>query len=112
MRADALRDNTAWRRLVADVVRRGIELGTFSDRYAPDTVAVLAVAAADGMGIPLSLGDPEITAAARSRTCWPRCANCSARAVPVADFRQTGSLGQRNLCGRGRVQVTVSCEGG
>jgi AcrR family transcriptional regulator len=63
MRADALRDNTAWRRLVADVVRHGIELGTFSDRYAPDTVAVLAVAAADGMGIPLSLGDPEITAA-------------------------------------------------
>ena len=63
MRADALRDNTAWRRLVADVVRRGIELGTFSDRYAPDTVAVLAVAAADGMGIPLSLGDPVITAA-------------------------------------------------
>ena len=33
MRADALRDNTAWRRLVAGVVRRGIELGTFSDRY-------------------------------------------------------------------------------
>ena len=63
MRADALRDNTAWRRLVADVVRHGIELGTFSDRYAPDTVAVLAVAAADGMGIPLSLGDPQITAA-------------------------------------------------
>ena len=36
--------------------------GPFSDRYAPDTVAVLAVAAADGMGIPLSLGDPAITA--------------------------------------------------
>ena len=62
MRADALRDNTAWRALVAGVVRRGIELGTFSDRYGPDTVAMLAVAAADGMGIPLSLGDPEITA--------------------------------------------------
>ncbi len=48
--------------LVAGVVRRGIELGTFSDRYDSDTVAMLAVAAADGMGIPLSLGDPEITA--------------------------------------------------
>jgi hypothetical protein len=68
MRADALRDNTAWRRLVADVVRRGIELGTFSDRYAPDTVAVLAVAAADGMGIPLSLGDPAITASGAVQT--------------------------------------------
>jgi hypothetical protein len=27
MRADALRDNTAWRQLVASVVRRGIEQG-------------------------------------------------------------------------------------
>ena len=62
MRADALRDNTAWRRLVAEVVRRGVERGTFGTRYAPDKVAVLAVAAADGLGIPLSLGDPDITA--------------------------------------------------
>ncbi len=62
MRADALRDNTAWRRLVAEVVRRGIELGSFSGSHDPDKVAVLAVAAADGMGIPLSLGDPGITA--------------------------------------------------
>lgn len=62
MRADALRDNTAWRRLVADVVRRGVQLGTFSGRHDPDKVAVLAVAAADGLGIPLSLGDPDITA--------------------------------------------------
>jgi AcrR family transcriptional regulator len=55
-------DNTAWRQLVASVVRRGVEQGVFSGRHDPDTVAVLAVAAADGMGIPLSLGDPEITA--------------------------------------------------
>jgi transcriptional regulator BetI-like protein len=61
MRADALRDNTAWRRLVAQVVRRGIELGTFGRRYDPDKVAVLAIAAADGLGIPLSLADPQIT---------------------------------------------------
>jgi len=61
MRADALRDNTAWRRLVANVVRRGIELGTFGGRHDPDTVAVLAIAVVDGMGIPLSLADPEVT---------------------------------------------------
>jgi AcrR family transcriptional regulator len=61
MRADALRDNTAWRRLVADVVRRGIELGSFSGRHHPDRVAVLAIAVVDGMGIPLSLADPEVT---------------------------------------------------
>ncbi len=63
MRADALRDNTAWRRLVAEVVRRGIKLGTFGDKYDPDKIAVLTIAAADGMGIPLSLADPEITPA-------------------------------------------------
>jgi AcrR family transcriptional regulator len=68
MRADALRDNTAWRRLVAGVVRRGIERGVFTDRYDADMVAVLAVAAADGMGIPLSLGDPDITAASAVRS--------------------------------------------
>ena len=62
MRADALRDNTAWRRLVADVVRRGVEQGRFGS-VQPEKVAVLAIALVDGMGIPLSLGDPEITAA-------------------------------------------------
>ena len=45
MRADALRDNTAWRRLVADVVRRGIEMGTFGRKYDPDKIAVLTIAA-------------------------------------------------------------------
>ena len=47
---------------MAEVVRRGIELGTFGGKYDPDKVAVLTIAAVDGMGIPLSLGDPEITA--------------------------------------------------
>ena len=63
MRADALRDNTAWRGLVAEVVRRGIELGAFGTAYDPDKVAVLTIAAADGLGIPLSLADPDITPA-------------------------------------------------
>jgi AcrR family transcriptional regulator len=67
MRADALRDNTAWRQLVADVVRRGIELGTFSGKYDPDKIAILTIAAADGMGIPLSLADPQITAASAAQ---------------------------------------------
>ena len=43
MRADALRDNDAWRRLVADVVRRGIEQGTFGP-VQPDKIAVLTIA--------------------------------------------------------------------
>ncbi|HEV2937092.1 MAG TPA: TetR/AcrR family transcriptional regulator [Streptosporangiaceae bacterium] len=63
MRTDALRDNTAWRRLVAQVVRRGVELGAFGTAYDPDKVAVLTIAAADGLGIPLSLADPDITPA-------------------------------------------------
>jgi AcrR family transcriptional regulator len=67
MRADALRDNTAWRRLVADVVRDGVSAGVFGGRYDPGTVAVLTIAATDGMGIPLSLADPEITPAGAAR---------------------------------------------
>jgi hypothetical protein len=67
MRADALRDNTAWRRLVAQVIRRGIELGTFGGRYDPGQVAELTIAAADGMGIPLSLADPDITPASAAQ---------------------------------------------
>src|SRR5208282_5073588 len=60
MRADALRDYGAWRRLVADAVRRGVEQGRFGP-VQPEKVAVLAIAMVDGMGIPLALGDPEIT---------------------------------------------------
>jgi len=52
---------------VADVVRHGIELGTFSGRYDPDKIAILTIAAADGMGIPLSLADPQITAASAAQ---------------------------------------------
>ena len=60
MRADILRDYDAWRRLVADAVRRGVEQGRFGS-VQPEKVAVLAIALVDGMGIPLALGDPEIT---------------------------------------------------
>jgi AcrR family transcriptional regulator len=63
MRADALRDYAAWRRLVADAVRAGIDSGGFSARQAPERIAVLTIALVDGVGIPLALGDPEITPA-------------------------------------------------
>jgi AcrR family transcriptional regulator len=61
MRADALRDYGAWRGLVADVVRRGTEAGTFAPRLAPEQIAVLTIALVDGVGIPLALDDPAIT---------------------------------------------------
>jgi AcrR family transcriptional regulator len=61
MRADALRDYGAWRRLVADVVRRGTEAGRFAPRLAPEQIAVLTIALVDGVGIPLALDDPEVT---------------------------------------------------
>jgi len=61
MRADALRDNTAWRQLVAGVVRRGIERGVFTDRYDAGMVAVLAVAAADGMASRCRSATPTLT---------------------------------------------------
>jgi AcrR family transcriptional regulator len=62
MRADALRDYGAWRRLVADVVRRGTEAGRFVPRLSPEQIAVLTIALVDGVGIPLALDDPEIAA--------------------------------------------------
>jgi AcrR family transcriptional regulator len=62
MRADALEDYRAWRRLVADAVRHGVEQGRFGAEHAPETVARLAIALVDGMGIPLALADPDVTA--------------------------------------------------
>jgi AcrR family transcriptional regulator len=63
MRADALRDYAAWRRLVAGAVRSGAGGGRFSTRHSPERIAVLTIALVDGVGIPLALGDPEITPA-------------------------------------------------
>jgi len=62
MRADALEDYRAWRRLVAGSVRHGVEQGRFGAEHAPETVARLAIALVDGMGIPLALADPDVTA--------------------------------------------------
>jgi AcrR family transcriptional regulator len=62
MRDDAVRDYGAWRRLVADVVRRGTDAGRFAPRLSPEQIAVLTIALVDGVGIPLALDDPEITA--------------------------------------------------
>jgi AcrR family transcriptional regulator len=61
MRADTLRDYAAWRRLVAGAVQRGTSSGLFTTPQAPARIAVLALALVDGVGIPLALGDPEIT---------------------------------------------------
>jgi AcrR family transcriptional regulator len=62
MRADAVRDYGAWRGLVADVVRRGRDVGRFAPRLSPEHIAVLTIALVDGVGIPLALGDPQISA--------------------------------------------------
>jgi AcrR family transcriptional regulator len=62
MRADAVRDYGAWRGLVADVITLGAESGRFAPRQSPEHLAVLTIALVDGVGIPLALGDPEITA--------------------------------------------------
>ena len=61
MCADAVEDYRAWRRLVADAVRHGVEQGRFGTGHSPETVARLAIALVDGMGIPLALADPDLT---------------------------------------------------
>lgn len=63
MRADTLRDYGAWRQLVAGAVRSGVSSGRFVTRQSPERVAVLVIALVDGVGIPLALGDPEVTPA-------------------------------------------------
>jgi AcrR family transcriptional regulator len=67
MRADTLRDYAAWRRLVTDAVRAGIRGGQFTTTRDPERIAVLAIALADGVGIPLVLGDPQVTPAQASQ---------------------------------------------
>jgi AcrR family transcriptional regulator len=67
MRADTLRDYTEWRRLVADAIRLGIENGRFTTTLSPQRLAMLAIAMVDGLGIPLALGDPEMTVATAAR---------------------------------------------
>jgi AcrR family transcriptional regulator len=67
MRADALRDYGAWRRLVAGAIRHGRARGRFTPRQGPEQIAVLTIAMVDGVGIPLALGDPEITADGAAR---------------------------------------------
>jgi BetI-type transcriptional repressor, C-terminal len=79
MRADAIRDYGAWRALVADVVRRGRDAGAFAPRLAPEHVAVLTIALVDGVGIPLALGDPQITADGAVADVLARCATCCTR---------------------------------
>jgi AcrR family transcriptional regulator len=67
MRADAVRDYRARRRLVAAAVRLGTDSGRFAARQSPERIAVLAIALVDGIGIPLGLGDPHVTADAAVR---------------------------------------------
>src|ERR1700689_3550554 len=52
MRADALEDYRAWRRLVADAVRHGVEQGRFGTGHPPETVARLPPARGGGGGPP------------------------------------------------------------
>jgi hypothetical protein len=61
MRADALRDYGAWRGLVAEAVRLGIASDRFATQSTPERIAVLTIALVDGVGIPLALGDPQVT---------------------------------------------------
>jgi AcrR family transcriptional regulator len=63
MRVDALRDYQGWRALVADAVRLGAAGGEFTPAVSAERLAVLAIALADGAGIPLALGDPELSVA-------------------------------------------------
>jgi len=68
LRQEAHRVYQHWRQMVRDVVRAGIDAGRFDGSVDPDSAGHLVVALIDGIGVPLALGDPAITNAARSAT--------------------------------------------
>jgi AcrR family transcriptional regulator len=68
MREDVHRDYARWRALIAGEVRAGITVGRFHTGLPPERVAVLALAVLDGLGIPLAVGDPEVSPAEARRT--------------------------------------------
>jgi AcrR family transcriptional regulator len=69
MRADVLRDYAAWREVVAESVRDGVETGRFRGGVDPRRVSVLLVSLLDGLGMPLALGDPGLSVAEAREAC-------------------------------------------
>ncbi|MEY9855018.1 AcrR family transcriptional regulator [Catenulispora sp. GAS73] len=62
MRQDVLRDYNAWRTLIADAIRVGMESGAFAaGDPEPDAIVILSLL--DGIGLPTALGDPAVSMA-------------------------------------------------
>jgi AcrR family transcriptional regulator len=67
LRTDVLEDYASWRELIASAVAAGVAAGDFTADLDPPTVAVQVLALLDGMGVPVELADPAVTAD-RART--------------------------------------------
>ena len=60
MRADVLRDYNAWRTLIADAIRAGLDSGRFTAGD-PGADAIVILSLLDGIGLPAAIGDPAVT---------------------------------------------------
>ncbi|MEY9912326.1 AcrR family transcriptional regulator [Catenulispora sp. MAP12-49] len=60
MRQDVLRDYEAWRTLIADAIRTGLDTGAFAaGDPEPDAIVILSLL--DGIGLPTAIGDPAVS---------------------------------------------------
>jgi AcrR family transcriptional regulator len=86
MRTDVHRDYTSWRELVQDTVRAGAAAGRFTPRQTPERIALIAIALIDGLGIPLSVGDPAVPPAEARHTLHTTIAQLLA--LPTAEIAE------------------------
>jgi AcrR family transcriptional regulator len=68
MRADVLDDYAAWRLLLAEAIRRGANSGAFHPVASPEEIAIAILGLTDGIGLPLALADPPVSAASANQT--------------------------------------------
>jgi AcrR family transcriptional regulator len=84
MRADVLKDNAAWRAVIAGAVTAGLESGAFRGGADPERIAVLTLALVDGVGLPLALGDGAVPPAVARETVLGTLAQILGVSLPRA----------------------------
>ncbi|MEY9929793.1 AcrR family transcriptional regulator [Catenulispora sp. GP43] len=60
MRQDVLRDYEAWRTLISDAIRAGLDTGAFAGGD-PEADAIVILSLLDGIGLPTAIGDPAVS---------------------------------------------------
>jgi AcrR family transcriptional regulator len=91
VRASYFRLNVRERELIAEIVRAGQASGEFSEDTDPDDFALALSALMDGLGVQVTLGQPDVSPGRMVRRCLTFASNelgCELR--PTQDEQQTG----------------------